>query len=347
GVTIGYNPDFILEQAGPNHKLIGKIQGTLVHEIEHVVLSHHLRMPEGIGADSQLFKRWNEACDYAINPLILDAGYQLPDGSLNDIAFHGMAAEEIFRRLNRRPSSGGAGGPGEVRPLPNPDALDQAATPAQIAEHEAMMKVAIQQAATIALVEGKLPAWIKEMVDKILKPKVDWRVVLQRFLSRLAKSDYMWMPPNKRYIHMGLYLPSVRSMELESGVLVIDTSASTYEHREQFAGELNGVLEQFPTELTVLYVDTDVRKVDHFFQDNFPVKFVEMHGGGGTNFSPAFDWVRNYYPGDPGFLIYLTDLECHDYPKKAPGYPVLWVKTSDGRGDDPPWGELVNMGVAT
>jgi predicted metal-dependent peptidase len=56
-------------------------------------LRHHTRRA---GRDP---RRWNEACDYAINPLLLDAGLKLPEGVLVDNRFRGLSAEEIYNRL--------------------------------------------------------------------------------------------------------------------------------------------------------------------------------------------------------------------------------------------------------
>ena len=44
-------------------------------------------------------KRWNEACDYAINPILLDAGLHLPEGVLVDDRFREMSAEQIYNQL--------------------------------------------------------------------------------------------------------------------------------------------------------------------------------------------------------------------------------------------------------
>jgi hypothetical protein len=61
------------------------------------------------GVPGAIQRRWNEACDYAINPLLLDAGLSLPDGVLVDHRFRGMSAEQIYnlRDAEAQPQSGG------------------------------------------------------------------------------------------------------------------------------------------------------------------------------------------------------------------------------------------------
>jgi len=64
-------------------------------------------------------KRWNVACDFAINPLIVDAGLSLPDGVLIDNRFRGMSAEQIYNLLESESKteqdSGKEEGEGEPR----------------------------------------------------------------------------------------------------------------------------------------------------------------------------------------------------------------------------------------
>ena len=87
GESLYYNPEFVdtLNSA--------TLAGVLAHEVMHPALQHHVRRS---GRDP---RRWNEACDYAINPLLLDAGLSLPDGVLVDHRFRGMSAEQIRQRL--------------------------------------------------------------------------------------------------------------------------------------------------------------------------------------------------------------------------------------------------------
>jgi predicted metal-dependent peptidase len=84
GVSLYYNPEFVdtLNSA--------TLSGVLAHEVMHPALQHHLRRS---GRD---LRRWNEACDYAINPLLLEAGLSLPEGILVESRFRGMSAEQIY-----------------------------------------------------------------------------------------------------------------------------------------------------------------------------------------------------------------------------------------------------------
>ena len=87
GRCIAYNPAFI-EKLSP-----AELEGVLAHEIMHLALAHHCRRGE---RDAQL---WNEATDYAVNPILIYSGITLPKDALIDPAFADLGAEEIYARL--------------------------------------------------------------------------------------------------------------------------------------------------------------------------------------------------------------------------------------------------------
>jgi predicted metal-dependent peptidase len=65
-------------------------------------LGHQCRRGE---RDSEL---WNQAADFAINPILLANGFTLPAGALVDPAFNNLSAEEIYARLLQRRGGSGA-----------------------------------------------------------------------------------------------------------------------------------------------------------------------------------------------------------------------------------------------
>jgi predicted metal-dependent peptidase len=83
---MGIRADLVSED---NRSLLGWAS----HEVMHPALQHHTRRggrnPRG----------WNMACDYAISPMLVDAGLTLPKDVLLDNRFWGMSAERIYNLL--------------------------------------------------------------------------------------------------------------------------------------------------------------------------------------------------------------------------------------------------------
>jgi predicted metal-dependent peptidase len=229
---------------------------------------------------------------------------------------------------------------GEVRDTPGKDG--QQATEAEKEQQKQDWKIATQQAAQAAKSCGKLPGDLLRLVEDILEPIVDWKEALRQFVDRISRNDYSWRRPNNRYMSGGVILPTLYNQELPPIVIGVDTSGSiNQDELKQFAGEIDDILNQYPTTLTVIYCDTKVNHIETFTAENRPIR-LEAKGGGGTKFHPVFDHV-NLMDDEPACVVYLTDMECREKDfGKEPDYPVLWVNTGD-RCKQPPFGEMIRL----
>lgn len=96
GRHLYYNPDFVIGL--PAAELVG----LLAHEVLHCTGKHFARRAGRDPSD------WNIACDLAINPILLDAGFELPDGGLIPGGEHyedmepGRSAEEYYAAILAR-----------------------------------------------------------------------------------------------------------------------------------------------------------------------------------------------------------------------------------------------------
>ena len=349
GREIGFNADYI-DSLSLEH-----VKAVLAHEVMHCACAHHARRA---GRDPT---QWNTAGDYAINPLLTEAGFSLPEGALIDPAFAGKSADEIYGQLGQAPKpqpghddgtdqtagngdgrpADGDGHPGDGQADPGQcgevrDGHDGDMTPDQ-AENE--WKVAVTQAAQQAHAMGTLPAGLDRMARAIVEPRVDWRAVLREFIERSARNDYNWCPPSRRYLAQGLYLPSLTSDELPEIVVAVDTSGSIDQPTvDRFASEISAILEAYDTTINVLYVDSTLQGAQTFGRYDLPLD-LDAKGGGGTDFRRPFDWIETEGK-TPACLVYLTDL-CGRFPDAEPDYPVLWVATENH--GEAPFGETVRM----
>lgn len=327
GRVLIYNPTWF-ESLTPRQRL-----GLLVHEDMHISCLHHTRR------GSRDIKLWNIACDFAINLEIQKAGFELPPGALYDTAYEGMGAEAIYSVLAAMaPEDQPGGQPGDWGAIS--DATDDAGNPVPASEMElaeAETKVMIGQAMQQAKATGAMPAGIERLVTGLLKPRVDWKQVLQRFVLQTSRDGHDWRRPNRRMIGHGFYLPRVRGEFLEVAVAV-DTSGSIGEAElGAFLGEIEGILQSRPSKAWIVYCDAEINRVDEVTSEELPLE-VRPCGGGGTDFRPVFSWFETC-EGSPSCLIYLTDM-WGTFPDVAPDFPVLWVKTTDKAA---PWGEEVRL----
>jgi predicted metal-dependent peptidase len=347
GKHIRYNPEFVESLSMP------EVVGVLCHEVMHCVLQQVGKLRRG----SRSAKRWGIASDYAVNPLLIDAGITLPSIALVEPVFKDMSAERIYEILPQSDDDdgdsdsgdgdeddtdadpGGCGGMDDDGADGQPqskDDQDRIAADWKVATSQAM-----QQSKAM---DGGLPDSVKRLVDEILDPKLSWQEVLERFVDTAARNDYSWNPPNRRYMQKGIYMPSQRSNELSRVITALDTSGSIDQDQlNQYAGELTSILGEYGADCKVIHCDSDVRHVEEFTAFELPLDLVP-HGGGMTRFTPPFKYIEEV-GDDPACLIYFTDGQCDDYPEEPP-YPVLWIMTSDYKQcgfSDPPFGEIVDL----
>ena len=315
-----------------------EIRGVLIHEVLHCALGHPWRRGD------REPRKFNYAADYAINLLIDDyikAGnpVALPQGCLLDQQYRDLSTEAIYARLPD-PPQGGGGAPGtgdDIMEGANP--TDPATgKPKSNEEMASEWKGRMVQAAQAARMQGNLPGCIERFVGEMIEPKVPWRQVLRRFLTDTVKSDYDWMKPDRRFMPMDIYIPDIGDEEAAGEIVVaIDTSGSIgNDMLNAFTAELNSIHKDLkPSKVHVVYCDAAVAHVDEFGPDDQLT--LTPQGGGGTDFSPVFEWVEEQQLR-PKALVYLTDLYGSHYYKQ-PDYPVLWACWSECT--DIPWGELI------
>ncbi len=358
GISLYWNPEFVETLTAAT------LAGTLAHEVMHPALHHHVRRS---GRDP---KRWNMACDYAINPLLIDAGLNLPEGVLLDNRFRGMSAEHIYNLLEAesesdqgsedgegKPESGGdgamgassregdsdspsapetEGGIGQVLDASLPD--DDTPT---IEEQVREWDVAVNQAMAVARQAGKVPAGLDRTLEGAAEATIDWHEQLRRLWSNTIPADYSWLRPNRRHLWMGLYLPGVVREGAGEVAIAVDCSGSVSPRQlKHFEAEARSILEgQRPARVHVLYFDAVVNKVETYEAgqriDLNPV------GGGGTEFGPCFEWLDERGI-KPQTMVFLTDL-YGSFPPLTPPYPVLWASTG---GRNAPFGEVIPMQAA-
>lgn len=386
GEHLWYNPKFVESLTER------EVEGVLCHEALHPAMLHHLRK------NGREHWKWNRACDYAINPIVLDAGMKLPEDALFNEEWKGMSAEEIYLKLDDTPplpptppggpcEEGGGASSGEIQPdtngsspdgsdtgtdsndMTNPSSEDEgdnggedtapegtcqwgqveepkASDDSELSasekqEQEAKWKVMLQQAASTAKKQGKLPAGMDKLIEDLMEPKLDWRTVLARWAGDMARTDFSFRFPNKRFIQSGFILPSLKNETIGKVIFAVDTSGSMHggEMRDVLS-EVCGAIREYEKdgvdpEITVLWCDTRV----HEQQISDPEEF-RPKGNGGTEYEPVFKYIDEEGL-DPEAVVYLTDGYCYDYKFTPPDYPVLWALTNKLRSFKPPFGEIM------
>ena len=350
GRALYFNPAYVLSLTFPETRFM------LAHEALHCALGHFARR------GGRLRPKWDMACDYAANGLLVEDGMKAPTGAAWNPAFRGLSAEEIYpllpqvddgATLDEHWFGAGLGGDLEVRTADRPEAGEALLEAHRDGFGEAGFQLPTA-GETLALAEtwrsrmaasalearraGRLAGHWGAVADLALEPRLPWRALLERFLMRVARDDYSFARRSRR--EGEALLPGMESGE-SNLVVAVDTSGSIpREALEGFLEEVDALKGQIRATIALLLCDAVVAPGTpmRFFPWEPIVLPKGVSGGGGTRFTPVFEWVESE-PVRPDALLYFTDAEG-EFPERAPDYPVVWLVT----GNAPvPFGERVQF----
>jgi len=325
GTTLEYSNDFFQNIS------LSEMLFVLANGAMHASLAHESRKNNRSGW------LWQLATDYAVNDMLVENGLERPDLAHYSKRFRGLYAEEIYAELKedilRDELEYEADNSDDVAKnesdSDNSRLQDQEQNSLELFEEFAQAVLESEEK------KGELPTGIGRFFKIASEAKIDWRDELRVVIDRFYKDDYTQMPPNKKYLHLGFYLPSAISQRLKL-VVAVDSSGSIDEVLlSEFLTELNFLMNTIPSyEINLLVCDDKIRSHKIFYSGDILETTVE--GGGATDFRPVFEFIDNKLE-DTKLLLYFSDLDGV-FPKDMPTYDVKWISPKEL---EVPFGEVV------
>lgn len=336
-----WNPDCV------NSLTLEELQAVLAHEAMHVAT---LTFQRQRFRDHEL---WNIATDIAINYTLVATNMTLPswvflplaDGTMAlpkanlTINVKDLPAEKIYELLEKdaekikanyssmdthiegdNDSEGNSTGEGKGKGHCESQANNQ------------KWKQVFTNAATFAKMRGKLGGALERMLDGILKPKLNWKDLLNRYITRELPYNYSMSRPNRRYNATGVYQPITVKENLEV-VVTVDVSGSISEKDyKDFMSEVCGVCTAFDqVKARVLFWSTYIDpKDDKVIDRNSSTDLInyKAHSSGGTKFSCVQQYIEKTGINSRIFIT-LTDGYIESKPT-VPNGTNLFVISKNG-----------------
>lgn len=301
GKRIIFNPD---KNTDLNDQ---EMEGLLLHELLHVVMQHPVRVMPDI-------KRWQTACDYWINSHITkDLGRKIPKGGLLSSTYtSAYSVEQIYKMLEEDQ---------DKTESPEPDII-----PNDSSEDKEEIEEMIVRAVTMAQMQGEgkaygnIPQDALRLVEKILKPKVDYRILFQRYMSAKAKEGHSWKRRSRRY--RNIYMPSRYSEKMGEFHFYIDGSCSVSDKDFSMqVSQIHWIWENLkPSKIKIIIFNTRIVDIFEFNADE-QIK-VKFKARGGTDIREIRDMMLQE---NPECSVIYTDgyFRQHDFSKIK--HDVLWL----------------------
>ena len=318
GVTLEYREEYLDELA------LDEVAFLLANGAMHFVLAHQNRKNNRSGW------LWQMATDIAVNDMLLQNGLEMPYGAQYRERFSGMYAEEIYAELKS-----------DI--LREDEDLEYEADESDDVEKKEQEEILTEQLLAeeaISLLEsqlkqGEAPQSIERFFELENRSKINWREELHEAIDRYFLDDYVMMPPSKKLLYEGIYLPSNSSQTFRL-VIAVDSSGSVDEKLlNLFLSEVSFIMEATKNYIIDLIICDDKVHSHEIFTSGEELK-LSLKGGGGTDFRPLFSFVDEQID-DLQLLLYFTDLEG-TFPIEEPPYSVKWVTPKE---KSIPFGSLI------
>jgi len=320
GKVLRYKEGYLLDLK------VDELEFILANAAMHKSLSYENRKNNRSG------RLWQMATDISINSMLLENGMSMPNGAIYRKIFDGMYAEEIYAQLKD-----------EI--LRDDEELEYEADDKDDVEKKFQDEILQEQLfaqEALGLLEqevniGEAPKSIERFFKLEYLSNIDWRDELRLALEKYFQDDYTLLPPSKKLLSYGIYLPSSISTRFRL-VIAIDSSGSIDEELlNQFLSEVNFLMDLIQNyQIELIVCDDKVRSHKTFYSGE--ALELDLIGGGGTNFCPVFSYVDDNFD-DVELLLYFSDLDGV-FPDKEPSYEVKWISSST---KDIPFGNIVKL----
>ncbi len=333
GVKLEYSPDFFDELE------LSEMEFVFANGAMHASLAHESRQNNRSGW------LWQLATDYAINDMLVENGMDRPWQAHYSKRFCGLYAEEIYAELKhdilRDELEYEADDIDDVRNTSDDaDTKEENQQKREQITQDTLLQEQLFEEFSKSILEiekkkGELPNSLERFFKIDRCGKIDWRDALQAAIDKFHKDDYTLLPPNKKFLHMGLYLPSCISKRFQIVIAVDGSGSVDAELLNKFLSEINFLMTTIQNyQIDLLVCDDRIHLHKVFYSGD--ILAVDVKGLGGTDFRPVFDFIENELR-DTKLLLYFTDMEGK-FPSKYPDYDVKWITPKEAA---PPFGELI------
>lgn len=302
GKNFYYNSSFVEALS------LGELEFLFAHEIMHAILDHIAR----IGSRDP--RKSNRAMDYAVNQILVDNKIGTPITvvkPLQDDKYRGLTWEEIYDLLDEDESSDNGGSVIDQHLSSEESSTDSGESPTiseeTLKEVRSEIREAMIQSAEVSA--GNVPSEVQRYINKLTKPKLDWKEILRANVQSFIKSDYSFTRVNRRTMHSGAVLPGMTEEERIELTVAIDTSGSIRnDDLTTFISEVKGILDQYRSyKIDLWCFDTQIH--NHVTIENDSIDSIENYvpqGNGGTNFDVNFDYMKQK-DITPNIFVMFTD----------------------------------------
>jgi|9_EtaG_2_1085328.scaffolds.fasta_scaffold00958_10 predicted metal-dependent peptidase len=212
--------------------------------------------------------------------------------------------------------------------------------PEDIAQQEEKWREILSTSIHASKLRGDAPGEFLEELQRMQKSPINMKDVLQKYADEFCMDEGSTKPDKRFLANHDMYVSGMEDERIGSLVFVNDTSGSM---PSDVATICCSVIQDAVNTLNadrVIHLDVDTRVAHSRVYAPFEPVDTEIHGRGGTDFRPAFEWVQSE-AHDARVIVYLTD-GYGEFPDTPPHIPVLWL-TWGKDASEYPFGDVIDL----
>ena len=319
---------------------INQMQGTIKHEIHHILALHLLRAKD-------LKKKYstmaiNLAMDIVVNQYIeyvppyattldwVNLKYNLKLEPYNSMEYY---VENIQRELDLMEESDegeedDSKESNEVKDEYDPEKTHDLWDESDDIDNKTLQNFTEKFASLSE--KGEIPIHVQSMIKalKNVQGEISWNLYLKKLMGTLESNKKKTVTRRSRRQPERLDLRGELRGHKAEIMVAIDISGSiSDEEFKQAIREVLDIVKNYNHEITIIECDTAIRRV--YKTKSIKGVMERVATGGGTRFEPVFEYANKH---KTNLLIYFTDGKGEEKINVIPkGYKTLWVIS--GRGD--------------
>lgn len=178
--------------------------------------------------------------------------------------------------------------------------------------------------------KGEIPLHVQSLIKGLRNTsgEIPWNIYLKKLMGTLESNKKKTVTRRSRRQPDRLDLRGELRGHKAEIIVAIDISGSiSDEEFKQAIREVLGIVKNYNHEITIIECDTSIKRV--YKTKSIKGVMDRVSTGGGTKFSPVFEYANKH---KANLLVYFTDGKGEEKMEVMPkGYKTLWVIS--GRGD--------------
>ena len=198
----------------------------------------------------------------------------------------------------------------------------------------ALAKTKLEEAVMYAKKKGDIPDGMERIFAELHESKVNWKVLLRRYLMSYIPRDYTYAKPSKKSISVGVYMPDTLKEKIDVAIGIDVSGSIGQKELTDFISEIVGMAREFRETIGMRLFIHDVAVSGDYKVENgnvAKIKQIKINGGGGTSHVEVMNIIKDKVRNCK-VAVFLTDGESdlQDINMKSYPFAKIFVLSKDG-----------------